>query len=202
MHIPLRADAANITVPPTGKIAAALKANCSKCGIPQCGERSKHIPPEPLIAFCKAFHGMSDVDRAAYLSSAYKGQAKEGERAGQTHWHLLGHRVCLKRLQSLLQTGPNTWDKLIHQVPDIRRLHLMKLSVDKWNFSVHRVMLLHRMSRRATYECMPPCAEATKQLRKPIPAGIGHITMLEHIYWSVRILATPAKEKNETQVNS
>ena len=68
---------------------------------------------EPIPFLDQAVQGLS-------LCNAYDTAGlRPDDRAPRTAWHLLGVRVCINALGTLLGHGPHKIYKLVHQVPDM-----------------------------------------------------------------------------------
>ena len=101
------------------RIADALAAPCRCTGTGVC--QAKTLPFDALCEYVKRYHSLTEQCKACLLSNAYDtAGSRPDDRAPRTAWHLLGARVCIDALGTLLGHGPGKIYKLVHQVPDMR----------------------------------------------------------------------------------
>jgi hypothetical protein len=103
----------------TDRIADALAAPCQCTGTGVC--QAKTLSFDALCEFLNKHHSLTKQSKACLFSNAYDAAGlRPDDRAPRTAWHLLGVRVCIDALGTLLGHGPHKIYKLVHQVPDMR----------------------------------------------------------------------------------
>ena len=101
------------------RIANALAAPCQCTGTGVC--QAKTLSFDVLCEYVNRYHSLTEQFNACLLASAYDTAGpRPDDRAPRTAWHLLGVRVCITALQTLLGHGSRKIYNLLHRVPDMR----------------------------------------------------------------------------------
>ena len=98
------------------RIRQVLSAGCS------CGCMAT-LPTKEAIEFCVRLRKMSDEAMAHYLHTAYDtcGAKTSSHKRARTEWRLLGHRVSVKCLGTMLGMGAHSFYKMCHGKLDMRK---------------------------------------------------------------------------------
>ena len=101
------------------RIANALAAPCQCTGTGVC--QAKTLSFDVLCEYVNRYHSLTEQCKACLLANAYDTAGpRPDDRAPRTAWHLLGVRVCITALQTLLGHGSRKIYNLLHRVPDMR----------------------------------------------------------------------------------